>query len=115
MSWRVIMRLRFARRWRRGRACLWAVARAVTLVVLGPTDGSTSCASREWRRLLLHVPAGYFNALLFGWRSSAGVCFFLAFLVYEVWQGYCLRDFGYRDVRGWLWGFVLAVVVGFFT
>jgi len=106
----------FVRLFGRGRSCLVALARGVSLVVLGPTDGSTSSGCRSaWYRLLLHLPAGYFNALLFGWRSSAGVCFFLAFLCYEVWQGYCTRDGGYADVRGWLWGFVVAVVVGLFT
>lgn len=119
MLLRLMLLALFARVYKRGRRCLMVVGNAATLVVLGQTDGSTSSVSRSaaWWRLLLHIPIGVFNALLFAWSIAVGVVFFLAFMVYELWEGYCLRDQGYLDVRGWLWGFSLAALAGlcFFT
>lgn len=61
-------------------------------------------------RLLLHLPVGLVNALLFSICEPAGVCFSVGFLLYEVAQDLHHRDRCYADVAGWLWGLAVALI-----
>lgn len=62
------------------------------------------------RRLLIHSPSGAFNAWLFAIYPHWGWAFFLAFIIYEVWQCIRLKDFGFYDFIGWPWGFGAMVM-----
>jgi len=61
-------------------------------------------------RLLLHVPVGIVNALMFGMCEPAGVVFSVGFLLYEVAQDLHHRDRCYADLAGWLWGLAGSVI-----
>jgi len=64
-------------------------------------------------RLLLHVPVGIANALMFVACEPAGVIFSVGFLLYEVAQDLHHRDRCYPDIAGWLWGLAGAVIGGY--
>ena len=62
------------------------------------------------RRLLLHVPVGIVNALMFGVSEPAATLFAVGFLLYEVAEDLHHRDRCYADLAGWLWGMAGAVM-----
>ena len=61
-------------------------------------------------RLVLHVPVGVANGVLFGISEPAGVVFAAGFMLYEVAQDIHHRDRCYADLAGWLWGIAGSVI-----
>lgn len=57
-------------------------------------------------RAALHVPVGLANALLVYVSPVLGLCFGLAFTAYEVLEEWRIRDKGWLDLQGYLWGLV---------
>ena len=64
-------------------------------------------------RLLLHVPVGIANAVMFGICEPAGVCFAFGFIIYEVAEDLHHQDRCYADLAGWLWGLAGSVIGGY--
>ena len=65
--------------------------------------------SDRWR-LVLHIPCGIANALMFGICEPAGVVFSVGFMLYEVAQDLHHGDRCYPDLAGWLWGLAGSVI-----
>ena len=66
------------------------------------------------RRALLHAPVGVLAAWLCFSLSAIGTPFFIGFLVYEIVEDWRIKDRGYKDILGFLWGFAVtgAVLIG---
>ena len=77
---------------------------------------------REGQHAILGVFIGLLPFLVHSWGLSAGfeatlvaqVLVTLLFLAYEITEGWRIRDFAYRDIGGYLGGFVVGVCVGAF-
>lgn len=63
------------------------------------------------RRLLLHLPVGLVNVLALWLSVPLGLSFTAGFLLYEVDENWEIKDKAYPDVKGWLWGYALGVLV----
>lgn len=60
-------------------------------------------------RILIHLPLGILT-VLFGFYISwwLAVIFAVGFLVYELDEDWHISDEAYKDIKGWLWGVVMA-------
>jgi len=67
--------------------------------------------NRLWR-LLIHVPVGVVNGLIFNVNVFAGVVFAWGFIHgYEFNEDSYIQDQAWKDICGYLWGFALWFVV----
>lgn len=59
----------------------------------------------ERGRVLLHMPLGILTCLFWhelGWAPA--IIFGIGFLWYEKQQDKVIKDQGWKDIKGWLWG-----------
>ena len=56
---------------------------------------------------LLGAPAG----LLFWIHGDLGQCWFFGFLLYEIWQSHRKGDNGYPEIKGFLFGTMVAGLI----
>ena len=59
----------------------------------------------------LHALVGLFSAALLAFNPVAAVILFVGFLAYEITEGLRIRDWAYRDIGGYLYGFSVGSVV----
>ena len=63
------------------------------------------------KRALLHAPVGALAAWLCFNLPAIGTPFFIGFLVYEIAEDWRIKDRGYKDILGFLWGFAVTGAV----
>ena len=59
-------------------------------------------------RTYLHIPHGILAVLLLYAYPHIGWAFLLAFLLYELWQGFRTQDAGFQDLKSTLYGMAIA-------
>jgi hypothetical protein len=72
---------------------------------------------KNWKRWVVHIPHGLANGwVLTSWpgtaveRSVAAVLYFVCFLAYEHNEDKHLHDEAWKDIAGWMPGFLLWLV-----
>jgi len=63
-------------------------------------------SNRFWE----HMPVGILNAMFLYRLPLLGVCFFVGFIVYELWQCYTTHDLAHNDIVGHLGGMAVGGV-----
>lgn len=58
----------------------------------------------RYKRIIQHIPVGIFNAFLFLVSPLMAVLLGAGFVCYQVMQFIQIRNKGWRDIAGWLYG-----------
>jgi len=56
-------------------------------------------------RCLIHIPLGFFNAMMMVESPNMGWAFMIFFMVYELNEDFHIKDQAWYDIKGWLVGF----------
>lgn len=65
------------------------------------------------RRCLTHIPVGIgivWLILLEGYYALIGISLLLIFLVYQINEDFCIKDYAYPDIAGCGWGLILSAL-----
>jgi len=70
--------------------------------------------NRTWR-WFIHLFVGIGNSVVFDINAHKGWAVFIGFMLfYEINEDYHIKDGAYKDVCGYLWGFILASICSWF-
>lgn len=68
----------------------------------------------DWKRFFMHFPVGVICAWLVFQIPAIGIIASIGFMFYEVLEDWRIKDLSFKDMLGFLWGFIftsLALVI----
>ena len=60
----------------------------------------------DWKRFWMHLPIGVICALLVYYLPTIGILATVGFMFYEVLEDWKINDLSFKDMLGFLWGFI---------
>jgi len=66
---------------------------------------------QEWKRLLWHIPHGVGLPVGLLWKPWIGAAWFVLIIIYQAFEDLRIRDSSYLDIRGYMCGFPLGILL----
>ncbi len=66
---------------------------------------------QDWKRFWMHFPVGIICAWLVYQSPPLGIIASVGFMFYEVLEDWRIKDLSFKDMLGFLWGFIATATI----